>query len=64
MQEFRTASSSVFSGEHAAMISSVCQARGAGNQSTPRREGKPESGKFAVKVINHYGDEVPKVFGV
>ncbi len=24
----------------------------------------PESGKFAVKVINHYGDEVLKVFGV
>lgn len=25
---------------------------------------KPESGKFAVKVINHYGDEVLKVFEV
>ena len=25
---------------------------------------KPESGKIAVKVINHYGDEVLKVFGV
>jgi adenine-specific DNA-methyltransferase len=25
---------------------------------------KPESGKFAVKVINHYGDEVLKVFAV
>jgi len=24
----------------------------------------PESGKIAVKVINHYGDEVLKVFGV
>jgi adenine-specific DNA-methyltransferase len=24
---------------------------------------KPESGKIAVKVINHYGDEVLKVFG-
>ncbi len=23
---------------------------------------KPETGKFAVKVINHYGDEVLKVF--
>ena len=23
---------------------------------------KPESGKIAVKVINHYGDEVLKVF--
>jgi adenine-specific DNA-methyltransferase len=25
---------------------------------------KPQSGKFAVKVINHYGDEVLKVFSV
>ena len=25
---------------------------------------KPESGKIAVKVINHYGDEVLKVFEV
>jgi adenine-specific DNA-methyltransferase len=25
---------------------------------------KPETGKFAVKVINHYGDEVLKVFAV
>ena len=25
---------------------------------------KPESGKIAVKVINHYGDEVLKVFAV
>jgi adenine-specific DNA-methyltransferase len=25
---------------------------------------KPDSGKLAVKVINHYGDEVLKVFGV
>jgi adenine-specific DNA-methyltransferase len=24
---------------------------------------KPETGRFAVKVINHYGDEVLKVFG-
>jgi adenine-specific DNA-methyltransferase len=24
----------------------------------------PKSGKVAVKVINHYGDEVLKVFGV
>jgi adenine-specific DNA-methyltransferase len=23
---------------------------------------KPSTGKIAVKVINHYGDEVPKVF--
>lgn len=23
---------------------------------------KPETGKFAVKVINHYGDEVLKVY--
>jgi hypothetical protein len=26
--------------------------------------GQPETGKIAVKVINHYGDEVLKVFGV
>ena len=25
---------------------------------------KPESGKIAVKVINHYGDEALKVFAV
>jgi adenine-specific DNA-methyltransferase len=25
---------------------------------------KPQSGKIAVKVINHYGDEVLKVFAV
>ena len=25
---------------------------------------KPESGKIAVKVINHYGDEVLKVYAV
>ena len=25
---------------------------------------KPVSGKFAVKVINHYGDEVMKVFEI
>jgi hypothetical protein len=25
---------------------------------------RPASGKIAVKVINHYGDEVLKVFGV
>ena len=25
---------------------------------------KPETGKFAVKVINHYGDEVLKVFEI
>jgi len=25
---------------------------------------KPESGKIAVKVINHYGDEMLKVFDV
>lgn len=28
------------------------------------RPAKPESGKIAVKVINHYGDEVLKVFEV
>lgn len=25
---------------------------------------RPETGKIAVQVINHYGDEVLKVFGV
>ena len=25
---------------------------------------RPASGKIAVKVINHYGDEVLRVFGV
>jgi len=25
---------------------------------------RPETGRFAVKVINHFGDEVMKVFGV
>ena len=25
---------------------------------------QPNTGKIAVKVINHYGDEVLKVFGV
>ncbi len=31
---------------------------------TSRPFNKPESGKIAVKVINHYGDEVLKVFAV
>jgi adenine-specific DNA-methyltransferase len=31
---------------------------------TSRPFAKPESGKIAVKVINHYGDEVLKVYGV
>jgi len=25
---------------------------------------RPEGGRIAVKVINHYGDEVLKVYGV
>ena len=25
---------------------------------------RPETGQIAIKVINHYGDEVLKVFGV
>jgi len=28
------------------------------------RSRTPETGKIAVKVINHYGDEVMKVFSV
>ena len=31
---------------------------------TSRSFDKPESGKIAVKVINHYGDEVLKVFEI
>jgi adenine-specific DNA-methyltransferase len=31
---------------------------------TSRPFARPEGGKFAVKVINHFGDEVMKVFGV
>lgn len=31
---------------------------------TSRPFGRPAPGKIAVKVINHYGDEVLKVFGV
>ena len=31
---------------------------------TSRRFAAPESGRIAVKVINHYGDEVLKVFEV
>jgi adenine-specific DNA-methyltransferase len=29
-----------------------------------RPSGAPETGKIAVEVINHYGDEVLKVFDV
>jgi len=31
---------------------------------TSRPFARPETGKLAVKVINHYGDEVLKVFDV
>ena len=31
---------------------------------TSRPFDRPETGKIAVKVINHYGDEVLKVFEV
>ena len=34
------------------------------NSTTSRPFNKPESGKIAIKVINHYGDEVLKVFEV
>ena len=33
-------------------------------QSKSRPFDKPETGKIAVKVINHYGDEVLKVYDV
>ncbi|MBP8234795.1 MAG: site-specific DNA-methyltransferase [Rhizorhabdus sp.] len=34
------------------------------NRATSRPFNRPESGRIAVKVINHFGDEVMKVFGV
>ena len=34
------------------------------NRATSRPFERPESGRIAVKVINHFGDEVMKVFGV
>ncbi len=34
------------------------------NRNVSRPFGRPESGRIAVKVINHFGDEVMKVFGV
>ena len=34
------------------------------NSDTSRPFEKPKSGRFAVKVINHLGDEVMKVFKV
>jgi hypothetical protein len=34
------------------------------HRDTSRAFDKPESGRFAVKVINHLGDEVMKVFRV
>ena len=33
-------------------------------RTTSRPFPRPTTGKIAVKVINHYGDEVLKVFGV
>ena len=34
------------------------------NSTVSRPFGRPESGKICVKVINHFGDEVQKVFAV
>jgi len=34
------------------------------HSTTSRPFDRPKTGKIAVKVINHYGDEVLKVFGV
>ncbi len=34
------------------------------NKATSRPFGRPDTGRIAVKVINHFGDEVMKVFGV
>jgi adenine-specific DNA-methyltransferase len=34
------------------------------NSDTSRPFPKPQSGRIAVKAINHLGDEVMKVFGV
>jgi adenine-specific DNA-methyltransferase len=40
------------------------EARASLNSDTSRPFPKPKSGRIAVKVINHLGDEVMKVFGV
>jgi adenine-specific DNA-methyltransferase len=40
------------------------EARARLNSDTCRPFPKPKSGRIAVKVINHLGDEVMKVFGV
>jgi adenine-specific DNA-methyltransferase len=34
------------------------------NSTTSRPFPKPKTGKIAIKVINHYGDEVLKVFEI
>ena len=34
------------------------------NSTISRPFPKPKTGKLAVKVINHYGDEILKVYGV
>jgi len=34
------------------------------NSNVSRPFPRPSTGKVAIKVINHYGDEVMKVFGV
>ena len=34
------------------------------NSTVSRPFPKPSTGKVAIKVINHYGDEVMKVFGI
>ncbi len=38
--------------------------KGTLNSDTSCPFNKPKSGRIAVKVINHLGDEVMKVFGV
>jgi hypothetical protein len=40
-----------------------CAAR-CGRTSRRRRGRRPVTGKVAIKVINHYGDEVMKVYAV
>ena len=34
------------------------------NSTVSRPFARPASGRIAVKVINHYGDEILKVYGV
>ena len=41
-----------------------CELDESGQPTSPRPSNRPSSGRIAVKVINHLGDEVMKVFRV